>query len=249
MRVAVIGAGSWGTALAWVLAGNGHSVALWAHSQATAEAINATHRNPRYLSAVELPDAITATHSYAQALEGAEAVAIVTPSSVLREVLRAVSAHVGATTPVVLCSKGVEGGSGLLPAEIATEELGALERLAVLSGPNHAEEVIKGTPSATVIASAEKPTALLFRDLFATRSFRTYTSTDMTGVELCAAFKNVIAIAVGMAYGVGFGDNTAAVLITRGLAEMGRLVVACGGDTLTCMGLAGAGDMVVTCMS
>ena len=236
MRVAVIGAGSWGTALAWVLAGNGHSVALWAHSQATAEAINATHRNPRYLS-------------YAQALDGAEAVAIVTPSSVLREVLRAVSAHVGATTPVVLCSKGVEGGSGLLPAEIATEELGALERLAVLSGPNHAEEVIKGTPSATVIASAEKPTALLFRDLFATRSFRTYTSTDMTGVELCAAFKNVIAIAVGMAYGVGFGDNTAAVLITRGLAEMGRLVVACGGDTLTCMGLAGAGDMVVTCMS
>ena len=249
MRVAVIGAGSWGTALAWVLAGNGHSVALWAHSQATAEAINATHRNPRYLSAVELPDAIPATHSYAQALEGAEAVVIVTPSSVLREVLRAASAHVGATTPVVLCSKGVEEGSGLLPAEIATEELGALERLAVLSGPNHAEEVIKGTPSATVIASAEKPTALLFRDLFATRSFRTYTSTDMTGVELCAAFKNVIAIAVGMAYGVGFGDNTAAVLITRGLAEMGRLVVACGGDTLTCMGLAGAGDMVVTCMS
>lgn len=249
MRAAVIGAGSWGTALAWVLAGNGHSVALWAHSAEVAEAINAEHRNPRYLSAVELPEAISATASYGEALADAEAAVVVTPSSVLREALRAMAPHLGPRVPVALCSKGVEEGTGLLPAEIATEELGALERLAVLSGPNHAEEVIKGTPSATVVAAAEKSTALLFRDLFATSAFRTYVSADMTGIELCAAFKNVIAIAVGMAYGVGFGDNTAAVLITRGLAEMSRLVVACGGDTLTCMGLAGAGDMVVTCMS
>lgn len=249
MRAAVIGAGSWGTALAWVLAGNGHSVALWAHSPAVAQAINEGHRNPRYLSDAELPASISATSDYATALRGAEAVAVVTPSSALREVLHAMAPHVGSKVPVALCSKGVEEGTGLLPAEIATEELGALERLAVLSGPNHAEEVVKGTPSATVVASAEKSTALLFRDLFASRSLRAYTSADMTGVELCAAFKNVIAIAVGMAYGVGFGDNTAAVLITRGLAEMSRLVVACGGDTLTCMGLAGAGDMVVTCMS
>lgn len=249
MRVAVIGAGSWGTALAWLLAGNGHEVRLWAHSASTAEAINATHRNPRYLSETELPASISATSDYAKALEGAGAAVVVTPSTALREALGNMAPHLGARTPVALCSKGVEMGTGLLPAEIATEELGALERLAVLSGPNHAEEVVKGTPSATVIAAAEKQTALLLRDLFASDTFRTYVSADMTGVELCAAFKNVIAIAVGISYGVGFGDNTAAVLITRGLAEMSRLVVACGGDTLTCMGLAGAGDMVVTCMS
>lgn len=249
MRTAVIGAGSWGTALAWVLAGNGHEVRLWAHSAEVADAINATHRNPRYLSDAQLPQLITATSDYGRALDGAEAVVVVTPSSALRQALGQMAPHVGPRTPVVLCSKGVEEGTGLLPAEIATEELGGLERLAVLSGPNHAEEVVRGTPSATVVASAEQRTALTFRDLFATEVFRAYTSADMTGVELCAAFKNVIAIAVGISYGVGFGDNTAAMLITRGLAEMSRLVVACGGDAFTCMGLAGAGDMVVTCMS
>ncbi len=152
-------------------------------------------------------------------------------------------------TPIVICSKGVEEATGLLPIDTFADELGNPSRFAVLSGPTHAEEVICRKPSAAVVASASEETAVFFRDLFATRAFRTYTSDDPVGVELCAAFKNVIAIAVGVSYGMGFGDNTAALLITRGLAEMSRMVVACGGEALTCMGLGGAGDMVVTCMS
>lgn len=249
MRTAVLGAGSWGTALASVLASNGHEVRLWAHSPAVADAINAEHRNPRYLADVRLSPLINATSSFEEALAGAQAVVVVTPSSALRETLEAVAPFAGRELPFALACKGVEAGTGALPVGVACDVLGSLERLAVLSGPNHAEEVVRGVPSATVIASADPQTAAAFRDLFATPSFRTYTSNDAVGVEICGAFKNVIAIAVGVSYGVGYGDNTAAMLITRGLAEMSRLVTACGGDALTCMGLAGAGDMVVTCMS
>ena len=127
--------------------------------------------------------------------------------------------------------------------------MGGAHRLAVLSGPNHAEEVVKGVPSGTVIASSSEETAALFQELFASEAFRTYTSDDVRGVELCAAFKNVIAIAVGVSYGLGYGDNTAAMLMTRGLAEMIRFGTAMGGQALTCMGLAGAGDLVATCTS
>ena len=249
MRVAVIGAGSWGTALALVLAEAGHDVVLWARTQEVADAVNAEHRNPRYLSDYLLPDGIRATSSYAEALEGAEAAVIVTPSAALRSVARDLRELVAPDLPVVICSKGVEEETGLLPIDTFADELGNPARFAVLSGPTHAEEVICRKPSAAVVASASEGTALFFRDLFATRFFRTYTSDDPVGVELCAAFKNVIAIAVGVSYGMGFGDNTAALLITRGLAEMSRMVVACGGQALTCMGLGGAGDMVVTCMS
>lgn len=249
MNVAVIGAGSWGTALALVLAEAGHDVMLWARTAEVADAINADHRNPRYLSDYRLPSAIRATSSYAEALAEAEAVVIVTPSAALRSVAADLRALIASETPIVICSKGVEEATGLLPIDTFAAELGGPERLAVLSGPTHAEEVICRKPSAAVVASASEATALFFRDLFATRAFRTYTSDDPVGVELCAAFKNVIAIAVGISYGMGFGDNTAALLITRGLAEMSRMVVACGGQALTCMGLGGAGDMVVTCMS
>ena len=249
MRTAVIGAGSWGTALALVLAEAGHDVALWARSADVADAVNAEHRNPRYLSDYRLPACVRATTSYAEAVEGAEALVIVTPSAALRAVAHQLRQLVAPDTPVVICSKGVEEQTGLLPIDTFAAELGNPARFAVLSGPTHAEEVICRKPSAAVVASVSQPTALFFRDLFATRFFRTYTSDDPLGVELCAAFKNVIAIAVGISYGLGFGDNTAALLITRGLAEMSRMVVACGGQALTCMGLGGAGDMVVTCMS
>lgn len=249
MRAAVIGAGSWGTALSQVLANNGHEVRLWARKRAVADAINETHRNPRYLSHAMLSERIEATSSFALALDGAEAVVVVTPSATMRETAESLAPYLGPHTPLVICSKGVEEGTGLVPTEVFAEVVGGPARLAVLSGPTHAEEVIEGMPSATVIASTDEATAATFRDLFATDSFRTYTSADVVGVELCAAFKNVMAIAVGVSYGMGFGDNTAAVLITRGLAETSRMVVACGGDAITCMGLAGAGDMVVTCMS
>ena len=249
MKISVIGAGSWGTALAQVLAGNGHNVGIWARKPEVVNGINAQHRNPRYLTDIELSPHIVATLSYQDTLQRARAAVIVTPSHMIRGVGRAIADVVDHDLPIIICSKGVEEGSGLLPIDVMADEVGNPERIAVLSGPNHAEEVIRGIPSATVIASPCEDTAVFFRDLFANDTFRTYTSDDAVGVELCAAFKNVIAIAVGVSYGLGFGDNTAALLITRGLAEMSRMVVACGGEALTCMGLGGAGDMVVTCMS
>lgn len=248
MRVAVIGAGSWGTALALVLAEAGHGRMLWARTPGVARAINEEHRNPRYLSDYRLPSAIRATADYACACEGAEAVVIVTPSAALRSVAADLRELIAPGTPIVICSKGC-GGRQAFCLSIPSPPSWGMRYMAVLSGPTHAEEVICRKPSAAVVASADEGTALFFRDLFATRFFRTYTSDDPVGVELCAAFKNVIAIAVGISYGMGFGGNTAAMLITRGLAEMSRMVVAAGGEALTCMGLGGAGDMVVTCMS
>ena len=249
MRIAVIGAGSWGTALAQVLAGNGHDVGLWARKPEVAAAINADHRNPRYLSDVVLSERITATSSHEEVLEGACAAVIVTPSSIMRDVADRLAGLVGEDFPVIVCSKGVEEGSGLLPVEVFEAEMGNATRLAVLSGPNFAAEVIRGIPSGTVVASPDAGTAAFFQELFASDAFRTYASDDVIGVELCAAFKNAIAIAVGVSYGIGFGDNTAAMLMTRGIAEMSRLVVRCGGQALTCMGLAGTGDLVATCTS
>lgn len=249
MRVAVIGAGSWGTALSQVLAQNEHEVMLWARKPEVVAGVNEQHRNPRYLVDADLSERIVATTSYEEAIGGADAVVVVTPSQLMREVGRRLRDLVEPKTPILICSKGVEEKTGKLPIDVLADEVGELSRIAVLSGPNHAEEVIKGQPAATVIASADEATTVFFRDLFATETFRTYTSSDAAGVELCAAFKNVIAIAVGMSYGLGYGDNTASLLITRGLAEMSRMVVAAGGEAITCMGLAGAGDMVATCMS
>ncbi len=249
MKVSVIGAGSWGTALSQVLAKNGNNVGLWARRPEVVKSINSEHKNPRYLSDVELDCDIVATVSYKDTLLRAKAAVIVTPSTLIRGAARALADVVDSDFPVIVCSKGIEEGSGLLPIDILDAEMGNRERFAILSGPNHAEEVIKGVPAATVIASESPETAAFFQNLFASESFRAYTSDDARGVELCAAFKNVIAIAVGISYGLGFGDNTAALLVSRGLAEMSRLVVACGGKALTCMGLAGTGDMVATCMS
>ncbi len=249
MNIAVIGAGSWGTALSQVLASNGHDVRLWARKDSVVEGVNERHRNPRYLTDAELSPRIVATTSTERALSGADAIVVVTPSSIMRETAHSFEGLVGKDAPIIICSKGVEEGSGLLPVEVFEAELGYAARLAVLSGPNHAEEVVKGIPSATVIASQDEATATFFQDLFACEQFRTYVSDDVCGVELCAAFKNVIAIAVGISYGIGFGDNTAALLMTRGVAEMSRLVQAIGGQAITCMGLAGMGDMIATCTS
>ncbi len=249
MVVAVIGAGSWGTALAQLLANNGNRVHLWARKQEVVDSINNHHINSRYLSESKLSPQIVATVSYEEALQDAQAAVIVTPSNLMREVASALAEVVNPDFPVIICSKGVEEGSGLLPVEVFEAEMGNLQRLAVLSGPNHAEEVVRGIPSGTVIASTHQGTAELFQKLFASQNFRTYVSEDVCGVELCAAYKNVIAIAVGLSYGLGYGDNTAAMLMTRGLAEMSRLTVKCGGNPITCMGLAGTGDLIATCTS
>lgn len=249
MRIAVIGAGSFGTAISWVLGGKGYEVSLYARKPEVARAITDGHRNPRYLEDVVLPDSVCAVSSIAEAASGADAVAVVMPSATMRDTARQLSGAVGENTPVVVLSKGIEEGTGKLMIQVLNDELGNPLRLAALSGPNHAEEVSRGLPAATVVASQSEDTANLLRDLFFAPTFRVYTSSDVIGVELCAAAKNVIAIACGIAAGAGLGDNTAALLMTRGLAEMSRLTKALGGDPLTCMGLAGMGDLIATCSS
>jgi glycerol-3-phosphate dehydrogenase (NAD(P)+) len=248
-RVAVIGAGSWGTSASWLLGGKGHDVSVWAREPEIAAGINATHHNPLYMTDVALPDCVRATHDIERALFGAEAVVMVTPSIGVRSTAESMSAFLPASTPVVILSKGVEEGTLLLMTEVLEDVLGSRERLAGLSGPNHAEEVGKGVPSATVIAAYEEGIGRLFQDLFMTRFFRVYTNPDVVGVELCGASKNVIAVAAGVCDGVGYGDNTKATLMTRGLAEMSRLGHAMGANPLTYMGLAGVGDLIATCTS
>jgi glycerol-3-phosphate dehydrogenase (NAD(P)+) len=249
MRISVIGAGSWGTAVSWLLGGKGHDVRLWSREVEIAESINAEHRNPLYLPDVVLSPCVFASTDVEEALAGTQAVVMVTPSFGVRETATAMAPHLSAETPVVILSKGVEGGTNMLMTEVLADTLGGRERIAGLSGPNHAEEVSKAIPSATVVAAYAPAVGELFQDIFMTPFFRVYTNPDVTGVELCGASKNVVAIAAGMCDGLGYGDNTKATLMTRGLAEMTRLGRALGANPLTYMGLAGMGDLIVTCTS
>jgi glycerol-3-phosphate dehydrogenase (NAD(P)+) len=196
-----------------------------------------------------LSPAVFATPDIEEALSGAEAVVMVTPSVGARDTATAMAPFLGSGTPVVILSKGVEGGTNMLMTEVLEDVLGNKQRVAGLSGPNHAEEVSKGIPSATVVAAYEPSVGELFQDIFMTPFFRVYTNPDVMGVELCGASKNVVAIAAGICDGLGYGDNTKATLMTRGLAEMTRLGRVLGANPLTYMGLAGMGDLIVTCTS
>jgi glycerol-3-phosphate dehydrogenase (NAD(P)+) len=249
MRISVIGAGSWGTAVSWLLGGKGHDVRLWSREVEIAEGINVSHRNPVYLPEVVLGDSVYSTPDMQEALIGAEAVVMVTPSVGVRETADSMAQHLPSDTPIVILSKGVEGGTNMLMTEVLADVLGNKGRIAGLSGPNHAEEVSKGIPSATVVAAYEPAVGELFQDIFMTPFFRVYTNPDVVGVELCGASKNVVAIAAGICDGLGYGDNTKATLMTRGLAEMTRLGRKLGANPLTYMGLAGMGDLIVTCTS
>lgn len=248
-KVAVIGAGSWGTSVSWLLGGKGHDVSLWAREPEIADAINATHHNPAYMKDVVLADCVTATADVERALVGAEAVVMVTPSMGVRTTAEAMRPYLGSDVPVIILSKGVEESTLLLMTEVLEDVLGNPNRLAGLSGPNHAEEVGRGVPSATVVAAYDEGVGRLFQDLFMTRFFRVYTNPDVVGVELAGASKNVIAVGAGVSDGLGYGDNTKATLMTRGLAEMSRLGHAMGANPLTYMGLAGVGDLIATCIS
>ena len=249
MRISVVGAGSWGTAIAWLLGGKGHDVRWWSRETEIAEGVNAEHRNPMYLPDVVLNPTVYATPDMPDALQGAEAVVMVTPSFGVRETAQVMAETLSPNTPVVVLSKGVEGGTNMLMTEVLADVLGNKRRVAGLSGPNHAEEVSKGIPSATVVAAYDAQVGELFQRIFMTSFFRVYTNPDVVGVELCGASKNVVAIAAGMCDGLGYGDNTKATLMTRGLAEMTRLGRALGANPLTYMGLAGMGDLIVTCTS
>ncbi len=249
MRIAVIGAGSWGTAVAWLLGSNGHDITMWAREPEIAESISARHCNPTYLTAVNLPHSVSATTDYERAVQGAELVVMVTPTIGMRETAIHLQPFIADATPVVSLAKGLEKDTLLRMTEVLEDVLGNRARLAALSGPNHAEEVSTGVPSATVVASYADETARFVRDAFFSPTFRAYTNSDVIGVELGGATKNVIAIAAGATDGLGFGDNTKAALLTRGLAEMSRLGEAMGAKPITFMGLAGMGDLIATAMS
>jgi glycerol-3-phosphate dehydrogenase (NAD(P)+) len=251
MRIAVIGAGSWGTATAGLLAKKGHDVRLWALEEEVVAGINENRHNPMYLSDVVLPENLRATHDMGEALEGAEAAIMVVVSHAMREVAEKVKPHIGTDTMIVSQTKGVENGSFMRMTEVIEDVLGSSSHnhLAVLSGPNHAEEVGKEIPSATVVAAYDTQVAITLQEAFQAPYFRVYTNPDLVGVEIAGAAKNVVALAAGMSDGLGFGDNSKASLLTRGLAEMTRLGAALGAHPLTFSGLAGVGDLVVTCFS
>jgi glycerol-3-phosphate dehydrogenase (NAD(P)+) len=248
-KVSVIGSGSWGTAAAGLVAKNAGRVVIWARSEEVASSIREAHVNPRHLRDYVLPDNVSSTSDFAEVARESEALVVAVPSDYLRSTMRALAPHVGADVPVVVLTKGIEPGTHLHMAGVVADELGGPARVAALSGPNHAEEICRGMFSAAVVAAGDMGLARRFQTLFHSDAFRAYASDDLEGVEVCAAVKNVIAIACGVAVGLGAGDNTLAVIMTRGLAEISRVVAAVGGNPMTCMGLAGMGDLVATCTS
>ena len=249
-KVAVFGAGSWGTAFSIVLADAGNDVNLWARREEVAVAVNERRENSDYLPGVELPPAIQATHDVEKALHGADVVVLATPSQSLRENLTQWAPYVEPGATFVSLMKGVELGTLERMSQVIAEitEAGP-ERIAVISGPNLAKEIARREPAASVVACEDEDVAKMLQARCHSPAFRPYTSVDVLGCELGGAYKNVVALSVGMAVGLGFGDNTTASLITRGLAETARLATNLGADPLTLMGLAGLGDLVATCSS
>ena len=249
-KVAVFGAGSWGTAFSLVLADAGHDITLWARREDVCASINEKRENPDYLPGIELPPAISATHDHEKAAAGADFVVLTVPSQTLRENLTVWAPALPPDAVLVSLMKGVELGSLRRMSEVIAEVTGAgPERIGVVSGPNLAPEIARREPAASVVACADEEVAKRMREAFHSATFRPYSSTDVVGCELGGAYKNIIGLAVGMAVGLGFGDNTTASVITRGLAETARLAGKFGADPMTLMGLAGLGDLVATCSS
>jgi glycerol-3-phosphate dehydrogenase (NAD(P)+) len=249
-HVAVVNAGAWGTALAVLLARADYQVRLWCRRAELADEIRHTHHNSAYLPGLELPPGIMPTASPEEALDSAEALLLAPISRATRDTARLLAPLVRPATPVLHASKGLELSSHSRLSEVIAEELNrSPSEIAVLSGPNLAQDVARGLPAAAVVACANAEIAAAFQALLHGPTFRVYTSTDVVGVELCGALKNVVALATGASDGLGLGENTRAALITRSLAEIGRLVQAAGGDQRTVAGLAGLGDMVLTCTS
>jgi len=246
MRFTVVGAGAWGTALATHLVRAGHPVRVWALEPEVVQGVRESHRNHLYLPEVELPEGFWATTRLQEAAADAEVVLVVVPSEFCRGLYRELRPLLPARTALVSATKGLEVGSLLRMTEVAAQEIPD-RPLAVLSGPSFALEVAREHPTAVVVASREAEVAGALQRAFSRRTFRVYSSSDVTGVELAGALKNVIAIAAGIIDGLGYGHNTVAALITRGLAEMTRLAAALGGRPETLAGLAGLGDLVLTC--
>jgi len=244
---AVLGAGSWGTALAILLARNGHATCLWSRDVSAARLIQAERCNARYLPATPLPDRLQVTADLNQALRQAGTVLIAVPSGGFRQMLSAIKPVLAPGVRLCWATKGLEHSSQKLLQQVFEEELGDAFSATVISGPTFAKEVASGLPTAVTVASTYEPDAQFLAEAFHNETFRSYTSTDVVGVQVGGAVKNVLAIAAGVADGLGFGANARAALITRGLMEMSRLGIALGGRMETFMGLAGLGDLVLTC--
>jgi glycerol-3-phosphate dehydrogenase (NAD(P)+) len=249
-KVAVFGAGSWGTAFSIVLADAGNDVTIWGRRDDVCATINERHENTDYLPGIELPATVSATHDPERAVDGADIVVFAVPSQTFRENLKGWADIVPSDAVMVSLMKGVELGTVKRMSEVIAEVTGAgPERIAVVSGPNLSKEIARREPAASVVACADEDVARMLQARSHSPAFRPYTSVDVLGCELGGAYKNVVALAVGMAVGLGFGDNTTASVITRGLAETARLGMALGANPLTLMGLAGLGDLVATCSS
>lgn len=245
--VVVVGAGSWGTTIARLVSAKGPTT-LWARSPDLADLLNTRRENPRYLPGVPLPGTLHATASLADAVAGATVVLVAVPSHGFRAVLETMAPSLPSEAAVVSLAKGIEAGTNRRMSEIVAEVLPG-HPVGVLTGPNLSHEVAVGQPAATVVACDDEAVARRVQDLLHCATFRVYTGTDVVGCEIAGASKNVIAIAAGVCDGLGFGENTRAVLVTRGLAEQVRLGLALGGHALTFGGLAGVGDLVATCTS
>jgi glycerol-3-phosphate dehydrogenase (NAD(P)+) len=246
---AILGAGAWGTAVSLVLAQDPqHRVALWSARAEHARELHQRRENVRLLPGVPIPPSVLLTTDVAEAVDSADLIVIGVPTVYLRSTLRRLAPALPRDVPLVSLAKGLEVDTFARPTDILRQEVGA-ERLAVLSGPSHAEEVSRGQPTSVVVASADLDLARWIQRRFSTDRFRVYTNLDMTGVELAGALKNVIGIAAGIGDGLGFGDNAKAALLTRGVVEMARFGVALGADPQTFHGLAGIGDLITTCIS
>ncbi|MFA5536120.1 MAG: NAD(P)H-dependent glycerol-3-phosphate dehydrogenase [Bacillota bacterium] len=249
-KTAVLGSGSWGTSLAVLLANKDIPVTLWSRSALTAENLQLSRENQKYLPGIKLDNKIVITNQLPVALKNVRFVILATPSQTVREVATLIKPHLPPDTLIISTAKGLEQGTKLRMTEVLGVELTEYrDQIAVLSGPSHAEEVARQLPTAVVIASHRDKIAREAQDLLMSPSFRVYTNPDVIGVELGGALKNIIALATGMADGLGFGDNTRAALMTRGASEISRLGKRMGAELLTFAGLAGIGDLIVTCSS
>jgi len=251
MKITVLGAGSWGTALAILLANKGHEVRLWAHRPEFARALEADRENKRYLKGVLFPENLHVIGNLHDAVNASEMIVTAVPSHALRETAAAFAGLNLDGKVIVNVAKGIELNTGKRMSEVLLEALPSAtpEQIAVLYGPSHAEEVARQQPTTVVACSVSETTARLVQEVFHTSAFRVYVNTDLIGVEIAGSVKNVIAIAAGISDGLGFGDNAKAAIITRGLAEISRLSARLGADPLTMSGLSGIGDLVVTCLS
>lgn len=250
-RVGVIGTGAWGTTLAIVLASKGFETTLWEHQAERAAEMERERQNQTFLPGISFPFSLRVTNDIREAVTGRELVLLVTPSQRVRENTRAIAPHLAPNAIILSGSKGLEVGSLKRMTEVIAEELpeALRERVAALSGPNIAQEVARGLPSAAVVAGSRREVAEAARETLNTATFRVYTTNDVIGVEVGGALKNIIALGAGACDGWGYGDNAKAAFMTRGMAEIARLGIACGANPLTFAGLAGVGDLIATCAS